>query len=71
MQEHLFYLTPYTNNEIKQAVNSFLSIGDFEGIELNGTSFNCFHISELIMSITDEALLKASINLILRFSRVA
>jgi len=62
MQEHLFYLTNYTNNEIKQALNSFLSI---EGKELNGASFNCFHIGELIMSITNEPLLKASINLLI------
>jgi len=59
MQEHLFYLTNYTNNEIKQALNSFLSIEDKE---LNDASFNCFHIGELIMSITDEALLKNTIN---------
>lgn len=57
MKEHLFYIRNYTNNEIKQAVDSFLGIGDFEGNKPNAASFNCFHISELIMSITDESLL--------------
>lgn len=59
MREHLFYLTNFTNNEIEKAVNSIINT-----TETKNTPINCFHIGELIMSITDETLLWNTISLL-------